>query len=131
MEHLPSKEKCLFLNAAMLTYGFKKIKNNLNVSKGKAIFGSLLFYKMFSHGTEKLDYNEIIDILADDRRSICVLNNYFDVQGYEIPFSNEIDFLTNLSMYDSCKIINRSRPEIKHEHIIVFVINHKEQIKKL
>ncbi|MDD2470133.1 MAG: hypothetical protein PHI22_04320, partial [Bacilli bacterium] len=131
LEYLKIREKDLLFTAASLTYGFKKIKNDLNVSNGKAIFGSLFISQKTWLESGILDLNNIVEMLTDARSSTCTLDNYWDVHGYGTPFSNEIEFLTNLSMADSCKGISINKPEIEHEQIIDFVINHKEIIKEV
>jgi len=131
LEYLKIREKDLLFTAASLTYGFKKIKNDLNVSNGKAIFGSLFISQKSWLESGILDLNNIVEMLTDARSSTCTLDNYWDVHGYGTPFSNEIEFLTNLSMADSCKGISINKPEIEHEQIIDFVINHKEIIKEV
>jgi hypothetical protein len=130
LEYLKTREKDLLFTAASLTYGFKKIKNDLNVSNGKAIFGSLFILQMTWLEAEILSLNDIVDMLTDARSSVCTLSEYWDVHGYGTPFTDEVAFLTNLSMTDSCKGISINKPEIEHEQIVNFIIDRKEQIKK-
>ncbi|HHU80885.1 MAG TPA: hypothetical protein GXZ35_06070 [Acholeplasmataceae bacterium] len=130
LEYMMTREKDLLFTAASLTYGFKKIKNDLKVSNGKAIFGSLFILEMAWLEAEILSLNDIVDMLTDARSSVCTLSEYWDVHGYGTPFTDEVAFLTNLSMTDSCKEISINKPEIEQEQIVNFIIDRKEQIKK-
>lgn len=129
-KYLMTREKDLQFTAASLTYGFMKIKKDLKVSSAKAIFGSLFISQKTWLEANILTINDIVDMLTDARSSVCTLENYQDVHGYGTPFTDEIDFLTNLSMTDSCKSISINKPEIEHEKIIDFIIENKDFIKQ-
>lgn len=130
-KYLETLDKDLFFTATSLTYGFKKIKSDLQVNNGNAIFGSLFISQKTWLDSKIYGLNDIVDMLLDARSSTCTLDEYWDVHGYGTPFSYEVDFLTNLSMTVSCKSINVNKPDIEDMQIINFVIACKDRIRKV